>query len=130
MNFHLICTTKTSTLYRLWFVVYSVVYTLYHNSPVVRCLYTTSGLWFVVYSVVYTLYHNSPVVRCGGFGFKYFIMFYVLNIFIIKEITLHYLVFWEKTISLMYTAAVYIQQVDCDLWCIMWYIHYITIHLL
>jgi hypothetical protein len=34
-------------------------------------------------------------------------MFYVLNIFIIKEITLHYLVFWEKTISLMYTAAVH-----------------------
>jgi hypothetical protein len=33
-------------------VVYSAVYTLYHNSPVVRCLYTTCGLRFVVYSVV------------------------------------------------------------------------------
>jgi choline-glycine betaine transporter len=27
------------------------VYTLYHNSPVVWCLYTTSGLWFVVIMV-------------------------------------------------------------------------------
>jgi hypothetical protein len=47
----------------LWFVVYSVVYTLYYNPPVVRCLFT-SGMWFVVYSVVSTLYHNPPVVRC------------------------------------------------------------------
>ena len=45
-------------------MVYLVVSILYHNPPVVRCLYTASGLWFVVYSVVYTLYHNPPVVRC------------------------------------------------------------------
>ena len=32
-------------------MVYSVVYTIYHNSPVVWCLYTTSGLWFVVIMV-------------------------------------------------------------------------------
>jgi hypothetical protein len=54
------CTLLLCILILLWFVVYSVVYTLYHNSPVVWCLYSTSGLWFVVYSVVYTLYHNSP----------------------------------------------------------------------
>ena len=46
------------TISGLWFVVYSVVYTLYHIPPVVRCLYTTSGLWFSIYSIIHTIFNH------------------------------------------------------------------------
>jgi hypothetical protein len=29
------------SIYNQWIVIHSVVYTLYHNPPVVRCLYTS-----------------------------------------------------------------------------------------
>jgi uncharacterized membrane protein len=65
----------------LWFVVYSVVYTLYQNSPVVGCLYTTSGLWFVVYSVhKFVQYKECPV--------NYDIMYIQQSI---PQITIHWL---------------------------------------
>jgi hypothetical protein len=93
-------------------VVYSVVYTLYHNSPVynvytteyatnhnplvVYRYLTTGELWYNVYTTEYTTNHNPLVVY--------------------RHLT---------TGELWYNV-----YTDCDLWYTLLYIQYITIHLL
>jgi hypothetical protein len=87
-------------------VVFSVVYTIYHNSPVVWCLYTTSGLWFVV--IMVNKKRHLEQVNCD-------IMYIQQSI---PQITIH----------LLYIDT--LQQVNCDIMYIQQSIPQITIHLL
>jgi hypothetical protein len=96
----------------------SVVYTLYHNTPGVRCLYITSGMWFVVYSVVYTLYHNPPVVRCLYTSGIWFVVYSVVyNIDTLQQVDCDIMYIQQNTpqitIHLMYIDT--LQQVDCNI---------------
>ena len=64
------------SIYNQWIVIHSVVYTLYHNSPVVRCLYTTSAIynkWIVICGVFCCIYitgvNKSPSPTPGASNF-------------------------------------------------------------
>jgi hypothetical protein len=84
----------------LWFVVYSVVSTLYHIPPVVRCLYTTSGLWFSIYSIIHTLFNHYNEESKKYWENQ---IWWQLNNLCKPQITIH----------LLYIDT--LQQVECDI---------------
>jgi hypothetical protein len=95
-------------------MVYSVVYTIYHNSPVVWCLYTTSGLWFVVIMVNKKRHLDWNEITIDKKNNWYFAHMHKLKLFELEHDFIHTneQSILQITIHLLYIDT--IQQVNCE----------------